>query len=248
MELQFIDCGCTVGIPAIPVKRISYDKESVKKTLKGLNVKKAYCMHNLAVKNGDFRENRLLKEEFEGDDFFLPSYTFLMNNELSENAAEEFGKILKEDGIRVMNMNPALHGINLSEFFCGEYFEILDSLKMTVTMPFSAGALPGFTEIASKYKNVNFILFPQGFSRNPDLFMLMKKLDNVYSDCSPSPGFEIEKLVERFGSERLVFASHAPEFAASTFVGRIILSTLTDSEKENIAHKNIERLTGVKLI
>lgn len=248
MELQFIDCICKAGVPSIPVKGISYAPESIKKELKGLNVKKAFCSLTLATKNGDFRLNRDVKKAFENDDFFLPSYTFMTNNESGETAICEFESILKEDGIRVMNLDPAAHGVVLDEFYIGEYFEVLDKLGMTVVMPGAAASAPGFPSLASKYKNINFIVQKSGFTKAPDIFTLMKKLDNIYTDVSLSIPFGIEEIARRYGSERIVFASYMPEYSPTTFVARVILASLTDSEKENIAYKNIERMTGVKLI
>lgn len=247
MEYQFIDCNCSIGRKQLPDLNVDYSKSAVKSALLGVNVKKAFCSHNGAVRGGDFKDNRILKEEIKDDDFFLPSYTLIINNG-KEDSAEEFESILKKDKIKLMNMNNAAQGRPLDLFTLSDYFDIMDECGITLNLPLSSVTDKWLSEVLSCYKSLKLVLCRYSYSNSISIRKLMRLYDNIFVDTSYSQSDGIESLVKSFGSERVVFSSYAPEISPAGFTGRIILASLSRAEKDNIAYRNIMRMTGEKII
>ena len=243
MEYSFFDMNCSIGGKNVLVPGVCYEKDSVKKTLESINVKRAFCSHNGAALNGDFESNRILNKEIGNDQFFLPSYTLIVNNG-KENAVEEFEKILKEDNVKLMNINNLIQGYSLDLFTMSDYFDVMDSLSLCVNIPFGCVSDGWLDEVLSCYKNMNIILNSYGFTNRINVRKLMKKHNNFILDTTYGITEGIESIVNEFGSERIVFASYAPETSPLGFAGRVILSSLSREAKDNIAYKNAQRLTG----
>ena len=247
MEFKFVDCMCFIGKKHIPVAKIDYSKDGVKKMLRSLNVKKAFVSHYGALSAGEFSYNRIIKEEIGDDNFFIPSYTFMINY-AEENPVLNFEKIMVEDNVKMVNMNPSLHRFSMDMYEISDYFDVLDKLKTVITIPASSVTTNQISEILKVYKNINIILTNTGFSANVNYNKLFKDYENIAIDTGFTPIDGIETTVKKFGSERIVFSSYAPETAPEGYAGRIILSSLSREDKDNIAYKNILRMTGEELI
>lgn len=247
MEFKFVDCMCSFGRKHVPVANIDYSKDGVKKMLQSVNVKKAFCTHYGALASGEFSYNRIIKEETGDDDFFVPSYTFMINY-AEENPCENFEKIMIEDNVKMVNMNPASHRFSTDMYAVSDYFDVMDKLKTVITIPAPSVTTDKISELLKVYKNINIIITNMGFSSNIDYNKLMKDYENIAVDTSFTPIDGIETIVNKFGSERVVFSSYAPETAPEGYVGRIILSSLKREDKDNIAYKNILRMVGEELI
>lgn len=243
MEYKFIDMNCSIGGKAAPVPDVCYDKDSVKKTLEAVNVKRAFCAHNGAVFNCDFEANRKVMKEIENDSFFLPAYTLIVNNG-RENAVETFENILKEDNVKVLNLNNAVQGYSLDLFTISDYFDVMNSLSVCINIPCACVTDGWLDEILANYKNTNIILNNYGFTNRINVRKLMKKHNNLILDTTYGITEGIESIVNEFGSERIVFSSYAPEASCLGYIGRVILSSLSREDKDNIAYKNAQRLTG----
>ncbi len=246
MEFKFVDCMCSLGRKHVPVAKIDYSKDGVKKMLLSVNVKKAFCTHYGALTSGDFAYNRIMKDVIGDDDFFTPSYTFMINY-AEENPCEKFEKIMLEDNVKMVNMNPSLHRFSMDMYAVSDYFDVMDKLKTVITIPASSVTTSQISELLKVYKNINIIITNMGFSSNVDHDKLMKDYENIAIDTSFIPIDGIETIVNKFGSQRVVFSSYAPETAPEGYAGRIILSSLNREDKDNIAYKNILRMVGEEL-
>ena len=247
MEYKFVDCMCSFGRKQVPVANIDYSKDGVKKMLESVNVKRAFASHYGALASGDFAYNRIIKEEIADDNFFIPSYTFMINY-AEENPCEKFEKIMIEDNVKMVNMNPSAHKFSMDLYSVSDYFDVMDKLKTVITIPNTSVTTNQLSEILKVYKNINIIITNLGFSLNVDHDKLMKDYKNIAIDTSFTPIDGIETVVKKFGSERVVFSSYAPEIAPQGYAGRIILSSLNRCDKDNIAYKNILGMTGEELI
>lgn len=238
---------CSFGRKQVPVAKIDYSKDGVKKMLESVNVKRAFTSHYGALASGDFGYNRIIKEEIADDNFFIPSYTFMINY-AEENPCEKFEKIMIEDNVKMVNMNPSTHRFSMDFYSVSDYFDVMDKLKTVITIPASAVRTSQISELLKVYKNINIIVTNHGFSASVDYNLLMRDYENFNVDTSFTPLYGIETIVKKFGSERIVFSSYAPETAPEGYTGRIILSSLNRCDKDNIAYKNISRMVGEELI
>lgn len=114
-------------------------------------------------------------------------------------------------------------------------------LDMDYTEPF-LNALP---QLCADYPDVPFIFLRYGFKHSRTIFPMLRKLRNVYLDTSIMVDVgQIEELVERFGSERLLFGSGLPTYVPDGALGLLLYAGLGADDFENITHRNFERLEG----
>ncbi len=234
MEYKFIECGCGIGLPQTPAMDVSYEKEDIRKRLESLNVKKAFCF-----KNGD-EDNDSLNKELAGNEFFIPAYTLNV-----EKNPEETEKLFKEYNAVRIHMTPAILGYKLKD--ASEHFEVLDNYFAVVTMSWNSGTKDEYEEILKNCRNLKLILTATSFMNITHIKELMKKYDNILIDTSYTSLYGIESVINNFGSERIIFTSCMPEGDAAGPIGRIIMAKISETDKENIAYKNISAITGVKL-
>ena len=74
------------------------------------------------------------------------------------------------------------------------------------------------------------------------LFPLLETCPNVLADLTCVSFQYVEAAVARFGSERLIFASHFPQEDPGYYTSWVNYCGLDEEEKENIAGGNIRRL------
>ncbi len=235
MEYKLIDCYCSVGEKANPVPDVSYAKDDIKKKLESLNVKKAFCFHNAENSNDE------LREMVSSDDFFIPSYTPDING-----GAEKFEKLFTQYNAKMINIKPSLSGWFSDIKASGEYFEIMDKYSAVMMAPVGLCGKEAFESILSSFKKIRLITVNTGFLDITHIKELMKKYKNIHIDTGYTSLLGLEDVVNSFGSERIVFSSYLPETEPTGSLGRLITIKLSDSDKENIAYKNISSFTGVR--
>ena len=106
---------------------------------------------------------------------------------------------------------------------------------------------PVMLEIAQKYENIKFFM---GHSIYGDWDYAEKVVKetagNVWLELTAIPGElgKVEMLVERVGSERLLYGTDMPWFDEFQGVGGILSAEISDEDKQNILYKNAQRIMG----
>ena len=76
-------------------------------------------------------------------------------------------------------------------------------------------------------------------------FPLLERFENLYLEASGLLLYDqIEHYVEKFGSKRLVFGTGYPNLPIDINTNRIIMADISESDKENIASGNLEKIIG----
>jgi len=74
-------------------------------------------------------------------------------------------------------------------------------------------------------------------------FPLLEQFKNLYLEVSNLLLYnQIEHYVEKFGSDRLIFGTNYPNLPIEINTARIDLSDISEEDKENITHRNIEKI------
>ncbi len=231
MEYKFIDCYCSFGEPQYPVEGISYKKEDIRKKLEEINVKKAFCFNN----KGD-------NSVTSSDDFFIASYTLDTSCDLYE-----FEKLFSVHNAKMINVNPVLSAELFGDDTYKAYFSVMDKYKAVITLNVEMATKENLENMLDNYKNIKIIVVGIGYADISHIIDLMKKYDNLYIDTGYTSISGLEDIIRTVGSERIVFSSYMPEADPSGYAGRIILLSVSDEEKQNIAYRNISLITRVEI-
>ena len=158
--------------------------------------------------------------------------------------AEALLKQLSEEKPAAVRLLPKTKNYRVDEFYCGELLEVINELKLPVL--FAAEENPGFEclpLLAKAYPGIKFILLRHGFKDSRYLLPLIKKLDNIYLETGMmvDTGL-IEEIVDKYGSEKLLFGSGLPFFVPAGALSLILYARIKDEDKENILGRNWLRL------
>lgn len=103
-------------------------------------------------------------------------------------------------------------------------------------------------ELARKFPTVNFLLTRQMWGGFGHVLDLMWRLQNIYLDISWLHMRDTFELIrDEYGIQRLVFGlGFKSHYGAA--IGALAHSSLSETEKEAVAHGNLERLLGIEAL
>jgi uncharacterized protein len=101
-------------------------------------------------------------------------------------------------------------------------------------------------EIASRFKDMPMIL-DGGNSKemmySGYIFELLESCNNIFIETHNLLAFnQIEDIVEKFGSERLILGSYYPEYPDYLSLERIKFARISDGDKDNIFYLNLKNI------
>lgn len=134
-------------------------------------------------------------------------------------------------------------------FFAGHILDAAQEIHLPVIIspPYKPlqSFFPTLVSVCEKYPEVPFVLLRTGFNRSRVIFPILEKLTNVYFDIGTMLDCgQLEEITERFGSRNLLFGSGLPTYEPSGVLGLLYYSCISQDDRENIAHRNWERLEG----
>lgn len=180
--------------------------------------------------------------------FYLPG--FHIHPDFVEESIEEIQR-MHAQGIRLIGeLVPYLHG--WSDYANRNLSKILDAAgahHMTVSFHTMANEQDEMTRMVREHPDVTFVAAHPG---EKEVYLKhlerMEQCDNLYLDLSGTGIFRYGLVaygVNRIGSERLLFGTDYPICNPRIYVQAIHQEPISEAERENIMHKNAERLLGL---
>lgn len=159
---------------------------------------------------------------------------------------DELARKLEVDRPAAVKLYPRSNNYVLDGFYCGELLELLNRYEMPVFL--DSNEAPDYKDIpglAMAYPNIKFVILRTSIKKSRNTIPLLSKLENVYFDMSVmiDTGL-IEEIVDRFGSEKLLFGSGMPFYVPAGALSMIIYSRIDKKHRENILFRNWERIEG----
>jgi predicted TIM-barrel fold metal-dependent hydrolase len=104
--------------------------------------------------------------------------------------------------------------------------------------------LPVLETLVLRHPRVNWILAGINYLHELQLAVsLMRRFENVHLETSCVMGYAaITKLVERCGTERILFGSGAPIQHGAAALSKIVHAPIADDAREKILGGNLRRL------
>lgn len=127
------------------------------------------------------------------------------------------------------------------------YYEYADRRSLPVLIhTWVADEVNRSVNMAKQYPNARFIIAHSGLTNLPAKLALiegMKKHDNVVMDTAISDTYDgaLEWIVDKVGSDRVLYGSDFVTFECAHILGRVAMSRLTDDEKEKIFSRNAKQ-------
>ncbi|MBO9605050.1 MAG: amidohydrolase family protein [Paenibacillaceae bacterium] len=153
--------------------------------------------------------------------------------------------------VRFVRMFPREHGYTLGSAHVAEMLAIAGRLGLTVMLSYGEiyqegdiiGENPLFEQLCRQYRDVAFVLTEAPHRRNMMWYSFLEQHPNVYVEMSINDNWlTYERTVALFGSERLLWGSNRPFNSPGPSVTMLAYAELPETDKANIAYKNLERL------
>ena len=158
-------------------------------------------------------------------------------------------------GVRLFRIYPRSQLFYLNDYYMKGIYRVLSEKKFPVMLDLKQLDITG-----NKYFDIDVL--EKVLQENTDMplilettlkqcmfsrfyFPLLERFKNLYLEVSSLLLYDqIEHYVEKFGSERLIFDTNHPNLPMEINTARIILSDISDADKENIAYKNLDKIMG----
>ena len=236
------DVNCAVG--PWPTDRPRYETVGgLLAEMERLGIERALVSHTLARTYDPVYGNRLLMEQIAGQEALLPCWTLLPPACGEMGSVDELLTQMSRAGVRAVRLYPAEHTYSLAEWQCGELFEALSERCYVVLLDLAQSNWGEIERVCRTYPRLALVVTWVGYRQLRPLFALLGRYSNLYCDLSNlSTYLGIEEILDRFGSEQLVFGTGLPIADPGGPIARLFYTDAPPATLAEIAHGNIERL------
>lgn len=174
-------------------------------------------------------------------------YQWVVIDPRNKKTFEQADRILESPKCVGIKLHPPCHGYSLDEF--GDDLFSFANARRAIVQIHPESSPEYILPFANKYSDTTFIMAHMGSNAQGDGDAIaFAENGNVYVDTSgiaSSRNRPIEAVVERLGSERILFGTDT--YASGFQRGRIEYALIDEIHKENILRHNAVRLFAKKL-
>ena len=229
---------------------IAPDAHSLISYMDHAGIDKALVWHTTMYELDPTYGNDLLIGEIKGyGDRLIPSWTILPCITDKQYRPDVFFDSMKKNGVKALRAYPDKDRFFLNGVTMKEQLDLLCELKIPLYLEPQAG-FEYVYETLKEFPALTVILCNIGIWPSARyVYPLLKTYKNFYfetGDFGMLRGYE--EICSSYGSERLLFGSNFPTNNMGCSMYHLVRADISDDAKENISHRNLERLLNeVKL-
>lgn len=143
---------------------------------------------------------------------------------LTQGLTKEFEKLVidNRDIVYAIKLHPFHSRISPTDERVLPYIELAQKLELAVVSHTADGDFDSplhIYELAKMFPNVNFVMAHMGLGTDNELALeLMGKADNLYGDTAWVPMSTTIKVIEKYGTRRMMFGSDMPIDGLDTYL------------------------------
>jgi len=248
--LTFFDCEMAVGSTA-------FNLQTAKTPGELLAIMDRYAISDALVYDRGAYEMGL----FDRHDFILdfcarnarlhPTISIVPPVTGEQPAPEKLAGFCRANGITAVRAWPVAHGFSFDRYSMGRLLAELERHHMPVIVSamnaqdhpwLHAPPWRDIRDAALAFPRLPILVHYTGMLQGRNLFPLLETCPNVLADLTCVSFQYIEEAAARFGSERLIFASHFPQEDPGYYTSWVNYCALDETGKRNVAGDNIRRL------
>ena len=156
-----------------------------------------------------------------------------------------------ENGVKAVRACPTAHNYIFDSFSMGKLLEPLQKHRIPVIHTsmqvqdhpwLHAPAWQNIRDVAAAFPELPIIVLYTGMLQGRNLFPLLDQCPNVLADLTCESFHFVEDVVERFGSGKLVFASHFPTEDPALYAPMVSYAGIPLKARQAVARDNIRRI------
>jgi predicted TIM-barrel fold metal-dependent hydrolase len=135
------------------------------------------------------------------------------------------------------------HSFSLAEWSAGPMLEYLQDNAVPTLITRNDIAWTEVANIMENFPRLHLVLLDTGYRADRYLFPLLDRFPSLYFDSATYLAHrQLESVVERRGSERILFGSRLPLFTPASSLGVLASARISDADRLAIAGGNLRRL------
>ncbi len=227
----------------------SYTLETYYNLMKRNNVDKSMVMPNLSSIIDTSILNKQLMDEYLSSDLKENFYPLIVMDPKDRKTLRQIDTY--SDIIHGLKYHPSISETPLDDPALYDFLDCAFKLKLPVLIHCGRhwrSNIKYIVRVAKKLESINFIAAHLGGNATDIIekaidILAIEKLDNVYLDTSAGKlPWLIEEAIKNIGLDKIIFGSDEPYADLTVSKYCIDLCHITDSDKEELFHKNFERV------
>jgi len=174
----------------------------------------------------------------------IPAFTVVPTMFYAIGSMDNFVKAMAIGKVRALRAFPDTHGFRL--WYLEPMLEQVSRFNLVLLVDIrEVGDAQDVLRLADSFPQIPIILTEGMWVHMVTLFELMRRRKNILAETSWIHSWgTIEDLVHYFGPDRVVFGI-GPKAQQGASIGGLVHAKIFDTQKEEIAHGNLERLLGL---
>jgi predicted TIM-barrel fold metal-dependent hydrolase len=157
----------------------------------------------------------------------------------------ELLETFKRQGVKAVRLFPGECNFTLAEWCAGELLTTLELARLPVLLEPADYSPQVLYDLCKAHPALPVILLRVGYRSDRWLYPLLRECANLYVETS---AYQVHRglyeLAKRFGAERLIFGTGAPEFEPGVAQALVAYSGLSAAAKALVFGGNLERLVS----
>jgi hypothetical protein len=252
---KFFDINCMTG--KWPYSCLHYNTASeLFEVMQQSGIYRAAAARIEAYRYHPYEENSKLSEELKSFPAILPCYVLVphISGESGYLDTEEVIADAVGKNVCFIRLYPTADGFSLQDWCCGELLSSMEKNNMTLLLHFREflkensiiEAGERIYDLCSGHPGLSVVILSFRHNNNRIIYKLMETCPNLYFEISFFGVFrQLEDIVSRFGSKRLVFGTNMPFFEPGRSICLLDYADIDKTDKESIAYGNAEKLLSV---
>ena len=242
--IDLLDVNCRIGNGPVQREGAVSGIQGLLSLMDDFHVSKAVVYHAVSQYGDALLGNDLLLRETDGQTRFLLQWAVQPRLWDIHPTPEAWINKMRANGVKTVRLFPAQYGHSLKRYAAGELMDALAECRIPVFISFDQlSSWDALYDLCRTYPEIRFILCGAGYRCLRYLVPVMDACDNLYAETSTflmHNGFL--HFCENASAERLLFGSGFPDGSLAATVSQLMLSDISEHEKEMIAAGNITRL------
>ena len=250
MSVSFFDCDIGVGQSGLglPVTATSVETLSL---MDRYDIADALVHDRGQHETGDFRSHDFILEFCRDQPRLHPVIPIVPPATGEQLPPLQLVDLCLENGVRAVRVSPVAHRFAFDRYFLGPLFAELEKHRIPVlcnTMALQdhpwehAPAWRDIRDAAVEFPGLPIIVIYTGMLQGRSLFPVLAQCPNVIVDLNCSSFQFVEAVVEKFGSGRVIFASHFPSEDPGLYTTCLNYSDIPEEARGAVAGDNVRRL------
>jgi hypothetical protein len=248
VRVKFFDANCRIGRGNRPAPGGIESADDLLRELDEFGIERA-LVHGTEAKLYDpVVGNKLLMQDVAAFDRLEPCWVAPPPDARGPLDVAEYMDGAVQAGVRavrVYNAAEISYGYPLNEWMTGDLLGAMNDHRMPLFIEALSSPWAEVRQMCLRYPNIPVVSVRPKYREMRWIYAFLDGLPNFHFTFDL---FAVHRVLEdvcnRFGPERMIFATHLPEFSPAVPIGMVMYANISDDDKALIASGNLERLLG----